>query len=109
MADKLDEYKPNKSWIEFKLDPNMIIDELGNLIPYRNTIGMIDSEAPWSEVGKTALRETPILGSILAGEPLDAAKEALLIGLPTPKTRVKMPNGKTIYVAKEIKLQMEFN
>ena len=82
MADNLKPYNPNKSWIEFKLNPDVIIDELGNLIPYRHTIGMIDSEAPWSEVGKSALRETPVLGSLLAGEPVDAVKEAFLFGRP---------------------------
>lgn len=82
MADKLKPYDPNKGFISFKLDPDYIVDQLGNLIPYRNTIGMIDSEAPWSEVGKSALNETPVLGSILMGEPLDAIKEAFLFGTP---------------------------
>lgn len=82
MADKLKPYDPNKGFISFKLDPDYIVDQLGNLIPYRNTIGMIDSEAPWSEVGKSALSETPVLGRLLAGEPLDAAKEAFFLGSP---------------------------
>lgn len=91
MADNIKPYNPNKSWIEFKLNPDAIIDELGNLIPYRHTIGMIDSEAPWSEVGKSALNETPVLGRLLAGEPLDAAKEAILLAAPgTPRYK----NGK---------------
>lgn len=82
MPESFKPYDPNKSWIEWKLDPNYIIDQLGNLIPYRHTIGLMDSEAPWSEVGKSALRETPILGSLLAGEPTDALKEAILFSTP---------------------------
>lgn len=90
-------YNPNKSWIELKLNPDLILDELGNLIPYRHTIGMIDSEVPWSEVGKSAIRETPILGSIISGEPLDAIKEAFLFGFP-----IKVGKDKAIKVNKEI-------
>lgn len=89
MADKLKPYDPNKGFISFKLDPDAIIEGLGNLIPYRNTIGMIDSEAPWSEVGETVLNETPLLGSILMGEPLDAIKEAFLFGTPVPAPLAK--------------------
>jgi hypothetical protein len=89
MADNLKPYNPNKSWIEFRLNPDVIIDELGNLIPYRNTIGMIDSEAPWSEVGKSALRETPVLGSILEGKPANAIEEAFLFANPIKGSRAK--------------------
>lgn len=113
MADKLKPYDPNKGFISFKLDPDAIIEGLGNLIPYRNTIGMIDSEAPWSEVGETALRETPILGSILMGEPLDAIKEAFLfagpINVPAAKKQLSKfkpgtefkDNGNNYVIAKE--------
>lgn len=104
MPESLKPYDPNKSWIEWKLDPNYIIDQFGNLIPYRHTIGLMDSEAPWSEVGESALRETPVLGSILAGEPTDAAKEAILMGFPmkAKKGYVTMPNGKKIKLDKEV-------
>lgn len=104
MPESLKPYDPNKSWIEWKLDPNYIIDQLGNLIPYRHTIGLIDSEAPWSEVGKSAVRETPILGSILSGEPTDALKEAFLMGFPMKANKgyVTMPNGKKIKLDKEV-------
>ncbi len=96
MPESLKPYDPNKSWIEWKLDPNYIIDQLGNLIPWRHTIGLMDSETPWSEVGKSAVRETPILGSLLAGEPTDALKEAFLFGFPvkagvTKKQLNKLP------------------
>lgn len=104
MPESLKQYDPNKSWIEWKLDPNYIIDQLGNLIPWRHTIGLMDSETPWSEVGKSAVRETPILGSILAGEPTDALKEAILMGMPikAKKGYVTMPNGKKIKLDKEV-------
>lgn len=85
MADNLKPYDPNKGFISFRLNPDAIIDELGNLIPYRHTIGLLDSEAPWSEVGKSAVREIPVLGSILMGEPVNALKEAILFGFPVGK------------------------
>lgn len=82
MADNLKPYDPNKGIISFRLNPDAIIDEFGNLIPFRQTIGLLDSEAPWSEVGKSAVREIPFLGSLLAGEYGNAIKEAFLFGMP---------------------------
>ena len=38
MADNLKPYDPNIGFISFRLNPDAIIDELGNQIPYRNTI-----------------------------------------------------------------------
>lgn len=113
MADNLKPYNPNKGFISFRLNPDAIIDELGNLIPFRQTIGLLDSEAPWAEVGKSAVREIPFLGSLLAGEYGDAIKEAVLFGMPIkapaakkqlskfkPGTEFK-DNGNNYVIAKE--------
>jgi len=84
MPESLKPYDPNKSWIEWKLDPEEIKEKLLSLIPYRNTLEYFHNNpnAPISETLSMAAHETPVLGSILAGEPTDAAKEAILFGFP---------------------------
>lgn len=92
--------------ISFRLDPDAIKEEALNLVPW--PVGTIAREMYHNpdgsivETAKQVGRETPIIGSILSGEPTDALKEAILIGMPTTKSRVKMPNGKTIYVDNDI-------
>lgn len=84
MPESFKPYDPNKSWIEWKLDPEEIKEKLLSLIPYRNTLEYFHNNpnAPISETMTMAAHETPILGSLLAGEPTDAAKEAILFGFP---------------------------
>lgn len=79
----------DKSFIEFRLDPDNIKEELSQLIPYYETLKYYheNPDAPISETAKVALNETPFIGSLLRGEPVDAAKEAFIMGL-TP-TKIK--------------------
>ena len=86
MADNLKPYNPNKGFISFRLNPDALKEEALNLIPwpvgtvaremYRNPDGSI------VETAKQVGREFPVLGSLLAGEPVDAVKEAVLLGVP---------------------------
>ena len=86
MADNLKPYNPNKGFISFRLNPEAIKEEALNLIPW--PVGTIaremyrDPDGSAIETAKQVGRETPVLGSILAGEPTDAAKEAFLFGMP---------------------------
>lgn len=94
--------------ISFRLDPDKIKEEAINMIPW--PVGTVaremyrDPDGNAIETLKQVGREFPVLGSLLSGEYSDAAKEAILMGMPVPKTRVKMPNGKTIYVDREVKI-----
>lgn len=83
---------PNKSYIEFRLNPNAIKEEALNLIPW--PVGTIAREMYKNPNGsaietiKQVGRETPFIGSLLRGEYGDATKEALLFGSP-----VKLSKG----------------
>lgn len=95
MADNLKAYDPNKGFISIKLDPERIKEELKALIPYYRTLKYYNDnpDAPISETAQLAAQETPVLGSLLAGEPVDAAKEAILFGTPIKaKTKTKVKN-----------------
>jgi len=87
MADNLKPYDPNKGFISFRLNPDAIKEELISFVPYNRTLRHIynNPEGDIRETVKVAASETPILGSLLAGEPIDAAKEAILFGAPIPK------------------------
>jgi hypothetical protein len=86
MADNLKPYNPNKGFISFRLNPDALKEEALNLIPW--PVGTIAREMHRNpdgsivETAKQVGRETPVLGSLLAGEPVDAAKEAVLFGFP---------------------------
>ena len=86
MADNLKPYDPNKGFISFRLNPDAIKEEALNLIPW--PVGTIAREMYRNPDGsaietvKQVGRETPVLGSILSGEPTDALKEAILLGVP---------------------------
>ena len=84
MADNLKPYDPNKGFISFRLNPDAIKEALIEQVPYNRTLRHIynNPEGDIRETAKVAASETPILGSLLAGEPVDAAKEAFLFGLP---------------------------
>ena len=84
MADNLKPYNPNKGFISFRLNPEAIKEELISFVPYNRTLSYLhdNPDAPISETAKVAASETPILGSLLAGEPTDAVKEAILFGAP---------------------------
>lgn len=84
MADNLKPYDPNKGFISFRLNPEAIKEELISFVPYNRTLRHIynNPEGDIRETAKVAASETPILGSLLAGEPTDAAKEAFLFGVP---------------------------
>ena len=84
MADNLKPYDPNKGFISFRLNPDAIKEALIEQVPYNRTLRHIynNPEGDISETAKVAASETPILGSLLAGEPVDAAKEAILLGVP---------------------------
>lgn len=90
MADNLKPYDPNKGFISFRLNPEAIKEELISFVPYNRTLRHIynNPEGDIRETAKVAASETPILGSLLAGEPADAAKEAILLGFPV-KANVK--------------------
>lgn len=115
MADNLKPYDPNKGFISFRLNPEAIKEELISFVPYNRTLRYFhdNPDAPISETAKVAASETPILGSLLAGEPVDAAKEAILFGAPIkapaakkqlskfkPGTEFK-DNGNNFVIAKE--------
>lgn len=100
----------DKSFIEFRLDPDNIKEELSQLIPYYETLKYYheNPDAPISETAKVALNETPFIGSLLRGEPVDAAKEAIIMGMPIPTTKgknyiVRDPYGPTVERYKFIK------
>lgn len=84
MADNLKPYDPNKGFISFRLNPDAIKEALMEQVPYNRTLRNIynNPEGDIIETAKVAASETPILGSLLAGEPVDAAKEAILLGVP---------------------------
>ena len=70
--------------ISFRLNPDAIKEELISFVPYNRTLRHIynNPEGDIRETAKIAASETPILGSLLSGEPVDAAKEAILFGMP---------------------------
>lgn len=80
----MEPYNPNKSFISFRLNPDAIKEELISFIPYNRTLRHIynNPEGDIRETAKVAASETPILGSLIAGEPVDAVKEAFLMGMP---------------------------
>lgn len=80
----MEPYNPNKSFIRFRLNPDAIKEELISFIPYNRTLRHIynNPEGDIRETAKVAASETPILGSLLAGEPTNAVKEAFLFGMP---------------------------
>ena len=83
----MEPYNPNKSFIRFRLNPDAIKEELISFIPYNRTLRHIynNPDGDIRETAKVAASETPILGSILAGEPTNAVKEAFLMGLPSKR------------------------
>lgn len=89
MADNLKPYDPNKGFISFRLNPDAIKEALIEQVPYNRTLRYIynNPEGDIRETAKFAASETPILGSLLAGEPVDAAKEAFLLGMPVKSTK----------------------
>ena len=91
MADNLKPYDPNKGFISFILNPDSIKEALMEQVPYNRTLRNIynNPEGDIIETAKVAASETPILGSLLAGEPTNAIEEALLFGTP-----VKSPLAK---------------
>lgn len=84
MADNLKPYDPNKGFISFRLNPDAIKEELISFVPYNRTLRHIynNPEGDIRETAELAAYETPVLGSLLSGEPVDAAKEAFLLGSP---------------------------
>lgn len=80
----MEPYNPNKSFIQFRLNPDAINEELIYFIPYNRTLRHIynNPDGYISETANVAASETPILGSLLAGEPTDAVKEAILLAAP---------------------------
>lgn len=97
----MEPYNPNKSFIQFRLNPDAIKEELISFVPYNRTLRHIynNPEGDIRETAKVALSETPIIGSLLAGEPTNAAKEAFIMGIPF-KTG---PNGKRMKDATELR------
>lgn len=84
MADNLKPYDPNKGFISFRLNPDAIKEALIEQVPYNRTLRHIynNPEGDIRETANIAASETPVLGSLLAGEPTGAAKEAFLFGMP---------------------------
>ena len=84
----MEPYNPNKSFIQFRLNPDAIKEELISFIPYNRTLRHIynNQDGDIRETAKVAMSETPVIGSLLAGEPTDAVKEAFLMGIPVPGT-----------------------
>lgn len=80
----MEPYNPNKSFIRFRLNPDAIKEELISFIPYNRTLRHIynNPDGDIRETAKVAASETPILGSLLAGEPTNAVKEAVLLAAP---------------------------
>ena len=80
----MEPYNPNKSFIRFRLNPDAIKEELISFIPYNRTLRHIynNPEGDIRETAKVALSETPVIGSLLAGEPTNAVKEAVLMATP---------------------------
>lgn len=89
MADNLKPYDPNKGFISFRLNPEAIKEELISFVPYNRTLRHIynNPEGDIRETAKVAASETPILGSLLAGEPTNAVQEAFLLGMPVKNTK----------------------
>lgn len=115
MADNIKPYDPNKGFISFRLNPDAIKEALMEQVPYNRTLRYFhdNPDVQISETAKVAASETPILGSLLAGEPVDAAKEAILFVAPIkapaakkqlskfkPGTEFK-DNGNNYVIAKE--------
>lgn len=96
----MEPYNPNKSFIQFRLNPDAIKEELISFVPYNRTLRHIynNPEGDIRETAEVAASETPILGSILAGEPTNAVKEAFIMGIP-----MKGPKGQQIADATEIR------
>lgn len=97
----------DKPYIEFRLNPDKLKEELLNLIPW--PIGTIAREMYKNPNGsaietfKQVGRETPFIGSLMSGEYGDAAKEALLFGSP-----VKLSKGiKSIRKRKDTEYYMD--
>jgi len=95
MADNIKPYDPNKGFISFRLNPDAIKEEALNLIPY--PFGTIAREMYYNpdgsaiETAKQVGREFPVLGSLLSGEPVNALKEAILLGVPVgPKYKQRI-------------------
>ena len=105
MAEGLKPYNPNKGFISFRLNPDEIKEELISMIPYNRTIRNIynNPEGDIRETAKIAVSETPFIGSLLAGEPTNAAKEAFLLGAP-----IKAPVAVKKSLMKEFKPGTEF-
>lgn len=80
----MEPYNPNKSFISFRLNPDAIKEELISFVPYNRTLRHIynNPDGDIRETAKVAASETPIIGSLLAGEPTNAAKEAFLMAIP---------------------------
>lgn len=89
MAEELKPYNPNKGFISFRLNPDAIKEALIEQVPYNRTLRHIynNPDGDIIETAKIAAYETPILGSLLSGEPIDAAKEAFLLGMPVKSTK----------------------
>jgi hypothetical protein len=85
MADNLKPYDPNKGFISFRLNPDALKEALIEQVPYNRTLRHIynNPDGDIRETAKVAASETPILGSLLSGEPTDAIKEAFLLGTPS--------------------------
>lgn len=97
----MEPYNPNKSFISFRLNPDAIKEELISFIPYNRTLRHIynNPEGDIRETAKVAASETPIIGSLLAGEPTNAVKEAIIMGLPVKGG----PNGTRIADASSLR------
>lgn len=91
MADNLKPYDPNKGFISFRLNPEALKEALIEQVPYNRTLRHIynNPEGDIRETAKVAASETPILGSLLAGEPVDAAKEAFLLATPAKASKAR--------------------
>lgn len=106
MADNLKPYNPNKGPISIRLNPDAIKEEALNLIPY--PFGTIAREMYYNpdgsaiETAKQVGREFPVLGSLLSGEPVNALKEAILLGAPvklnSSLNKVKNSKSRNYYV-----------
>lgn len=80
----MEPYNPNKSFISFRLNPDAIKEELISFVPYNRTLRHIynNPDGDIRETARVAASETPIIGSLLAGEPTNAVKEAFLMAIP---------------------------
>lgn len=105
MADNLKPYDPNKGFISFRLNPDAIKEELISFVPYNRTLRHIynNPDGDIRETAKVAASETPVLGSLLAGEPTNAVKEAFLLGMPVNNAATS-PLSRSPKIKKEIAL-----